>query len=80
MRLKRSLYNSDVVCFRSAVCLLAFQPVGCAAPLEISDFRYIGESVEPEDHFYVDRDWCESEAPPIPLVEVLVYQECMARQ
>ena len=60
--------------------LLLSQLVGCASPLKYSEFRHVGDPPKSEDDFLVDRASCKTQAPPVPIVEKYVYQNCMLRR
>jgi len=62
------------------ISLLASQVCGCASPLEYSKFRHVGDPPKSEDDFLVDRARCKTQAPPVPIVEKYVYQNCMTRR
>jgi len=62
------------------VILFLSQLTGCASPLEYSEFRYVGDASKSEDDFLVDRARCKTKAPPVPIVEKYVYQNCMVRR
>ena len=60
--------------------ILLSQLTGCASPLAYSEFRYVGDASKSDDDFLVDRARCKTKAPPIPLVEKYVYQNCMVNR
>lgn len=60
--------------------LLLSHALGCASPLEFSKFRYVGAAPKSEDDFLIDRTRCTTQAPPVPIVEKYLYQNCMARR
>jgi hypothetical protein len=62
------------------ISLLLSQLTGCASPLEYSKFRHVGDPSKSEEDFVVDRARCKTQAPPVPIVEKYVYQNCMVRR
>ena len=52
--------------------------LGCATPQEYEKFRRIGNEDDSKDTFVLAREKCRWEAPPVPLVRMWIYRDCMA--